>query len=660
MARLGGGERAVHLFGQRLDPVDEVVGGPQPHQVVQGPHLLGPQVQLPAHVGRVGQELGRPETIALGHRQSGLGPEDERLLQPHGAGLDPPSLFGQGPSRSGCALLGQGPRRPVEAQLFVGPVAGLAEAGRGLPVPPLGVVQVALGHRHPPEDESEPRLREDDAGPHGLPVALLGEDAGVAQAAEVDRHEAHGHDEHPQVHHVGGGVGLVEGEHGLLQRAHRLLTAPQQLQGRRRDQGDGGDPPGCADLPDVLDGGEGLPGPAHQQVVRRSRDDQAVPPLGVLDVIDGRGQQGLRPRVVIEAPEPGLGPLDGHRRPVLVARPGGVDAGEGPVRFLLAAHPGQGRGQGEAGLDPAPGGQGHPGQALAQGQVVGAEGPAGRLGHELGADLAAGLEAGHGHPQGVVPAADAPLFDDVGHLAVALSQSTGRQRVPHDLGVDGVTNGDHPPLAIAAHRDQALDLEGLHGVLADGLGQGEVADDPGHGDQFETVAGVVVQQGQALLDDLRQPRRGRRLVEVPQAGVLAEAAPGQRALDELAEVEHVALAQPGEGGDGPRGGGASEHELEDGLDVFGAQGAEVDALGGTGAPQGPDGIRQLQVGADGQQDGGATTGADLVEDRGRRVIEVVGVVDADQQGPLVPETGEGGGGGPQRGLGVLGHVADDR
>ena len=109
----------------------------------------------------------------------------------------------------------------------------------------------------------------------------------------------------------------------------------------------------------------------------------------------------------------------------------------------------------------------------------------------------------------------------------------------------------------------------------------------------------------------------------------------ERPEHQLAEEEHVALAADGEVRHGGPVDRAAQHRLEELGDRPGVEPDELEPLDDTVLPQGRHRLGRHLAGAEGGQDEGRVAPGQLVDERGRGVVEQVGVVDHEGEAPAL-------------------------
>ena len=179
---------------------------------------------------------------------------------------------------------------------------------------------------------------------------------------------------------------------------------------------------------------------------------------------------------------------------------------------------------------------------------------------------------------------------------------------------------------------------------------------------------AVVEAAEPGLDDLDQPVRGDGGAdEPPDPPVVAQRAVVEAAHDELPEEQGVSLAADGQADRRRRVHRATQDRAEQILDDRGAQTGQLETLGQTVLPEADDRVGGRLTAPDRGQEKGVVALHHLVDQRGRGVVEEVGVVHqqhetpalgplheragqpAQQLGPAVDHTGRlGAGGGEQR------------
>ena len=215
--------------------------------------------------------------------------------------------------------------------------------------------------------------------------------------------------------------------------------------------------------------------------------------------------------------------------------------------------------------------------------------------------------------------------------------------------MEGVDGGDAQAVAVVAHHEEGGPLQGLDPVgLAHHREQLE-RHRFGQGHELEDLPAGVVEGGEPAGDQVVEQRRGLgRAGEPPQPGGLLQGAGRQRPLDHLPEVERVPLADVGQAAGRPALDRAAQHGLQQVDHVVAGQDVEPDRGEGGRGEQGGDRRAERLAGAPGRDHRDVAPLEDLVEHRGRGVVEVVGVVDVEDGDP---DPGRQGGGDPLEGVG---------
>jgi len=210
---------------------------------------------------------------------------------------------------------------------------------------------------------------------------------------------------------------------------------------------------------------------------------------------------------------------------------------------------------------------------------------------------------------------------------------------PFDPDID-IPAGQAP--AVDPTLEETLALEGLS---PDRVGQGSHLGCPerlSHGNQLEEGTLVAREVREASLDQLDQPLGwDQRPRQSPQLSVVGQSTGAEGTENQLTQEQGVALGAGGK----PRHRGGLEGAAQSGGEELshgvGGQALEVDPLGQALLPEGDYGIGSGLAGAQGgKHEGGARLG-ELVRQRGRGVVEKVGVVDEEDQSLAVAPLRQG-------------------
>ena len=212
-----------------------------------------------------------------------------------------------------------------------------------------------------------------------------------------------------------------------------------------------------------------------------------------------------------------------------------------------------------------------------------------------------------------------------------------------DVADERMGEADPEPVAVDVGRQHAAAFEGLGHAE---IGQGVDLVAPQRlavGDELDEGPLLVVQVREVGGHELTQPgRRGGLAVEAPDPAVVPQRTVLDGARHELAQEQHAALHAVEQLCGGRRIDGAAEHRDEQLAGLVDPEGRELDALAQPVLPQRDDGVGRRGTGADRGEHPGGIGGHDLMDQRGRRRVEQVGVVDEHQDGRVVRAGGERG------------------
>ena len=200
---------------------------------------------------------------------------------------------------------------------------------------------------------------------------------------------------------------------------------------------------------------------------------------------------------------------------------------------------------------------------------------------------------------------------------------------------------DAPP--VPDHGHQVEPLERVEDLGTEPLVENAHAEGLGVGDQLQRLPFRSAQRDHAGGDDLEQPGGDRERPRQPPEALLAlqqVAVPGRE--HQLAEEERVATARLRERSCRAPLEVPAEHRAEKLLDRRGVERAELDAVGDLVLPESDDGVGRLRLAADGGDHEGVTLARQLTHERGRHVVQPVGVVDQQGEVAVGPPLGDGG------------------
>ena len=188
-----------------------------------------------------------------------------------------------------------------------------------------------------------------------------------------------------------------------------------------------------------------------------------------------------------------------------------------------------------------------------------------------------------------------------------------------------VLRGTHESTAFERHEDVDTD-EGLRELDAQGFTERNV---------LERRVLRLVQLAESGGDELRQALRYADLPsQSPYGAVALQRAGALSGVDELAQQEGVAGADPRELGACGAVDVLTQDAVDEQLGVFGAEQLEIETTGQSVRPQGQDRVGQPFGRSRGDQHRHRTARREPMDQRGRRVVEQVRVVDCDEQSAL--------------------------
>ena len=134
-------------------------------------------------------------------------------------------------------------------------------------------------------------------------------------------------------------------------------------------------------------------------------------------------------------------------------------------------------------------------------------------------------------------------FAHLGEPAAVAQPGDSRDPGADEFPVERVGGFDLNPLALRAHGDERLPFERFEHVLFGQVDERVEAQPAGERQQFDDIALTLVEVGQASGDEfLKQRIRHQRSDEAPQPGTALHGPAGDRAIDKLAQIQHVAGA----------------------------------------------------------------------------------------------------------------------
>jgi len=452
----------------------------------------------------------------------------------------------------------------------------------------------------------------------------------------LELRQAERHQEHPGLGELHLGAELdagLEGSHRDLDRGVGLPGQHLHHRGLERRLAERPRLTAVQQRCDELVGPFDLTGEGREH---RALGEQLVQQQRILDVALREPQDRFGVVAAAQAPEEVVGPGHREHRPVAAGPGERLDPGQDPLRLVAPAKQVERQPQQMRSTMPPRGllGALERGLGEAAGHLgVAAEQCAPRpLDQRDGIRLLPAVEPPRGQAHRVVPAAHAGRLGGVRQpLQQPAPHGVGHGGAGH-LGVDRVHRAE---LAAAAVDDQ-FDETGAHQLVHELEGpltfQPVDTDRFAQGDGVEQLAGVRAEAVQPLLDQLGEPRgRGDRSEEEPGGSHQTQRARVAQAGHELAQVEQVAAADPGQRGRRDAVHAPVEHSAQQFGDRRVRQRCQVDAGDELVAPEHRDRLRHRLPGAQGQHRPDPSGHEQLQHQRRRGVVQGVHVVDRQVQ-----------------------------